>query len=60
MKQSFRILLLLLVWDLISVVIAIDSGIISEYKDVRFDVDDVPAFPFRQWPKMCKFANRYL
>ncbi len=34
-----------LVWDLISAVIAIDSGIISEYKDVRLDVDDVPASP---------------
>ena len=34
-----------LVWDLISAVIAIDSGIITEYKDVRLDVDDVPASP---------------
>lgn len=33
------------VWDLISVAIAIDSGIISEYKDVRLDVDDVPDSP---------------
>ena len=34
-----------LVWDLISVVIAIDSNIITEYKDARLDVDDVPASP---------------
>ena len=33
------------VWDLISAAIAIDSGIISEYKDVRLDVDDAPASP---------------
>ena len=31
-----------LVWDLISAVITIDSGIITEYKDVRLDVDDIP------------------
>ncbi len=30
-----------LVWDLISAVIAIDSAIITEYRDVRLDVDDV-------------------
>ena len=34
-----------LVWDLISAVIAIDSGIITGYKDVRLDVDDVPGSP---------------
>lgn len=34
-----------LVWDLISAVIAIDSDVISEYKDVRLDVDDAPASP---------------
>lgn len=33
------------VWDLISAAIAIDSGIISEYRDVRLDVDDVPSSP---------------
>ncbi|MCQ2068044.1 MAG: nucleoside hydrolase [Bacteroidaceae bacterium] len=33
------------VWDLISAAIAIDSDIISEYKDVRLDVDDNPDSP---------------
>lgn len=34
-----------LVWDLISAIITIDSSIITEYKDVRLDVDDVPDSP---------------
>lgn len=34
-----------LVWDLISAVIAIDPGVITEYKDVRLDVDNIPDSP---------------
>ena len=34
-----------LVWDLISAVIAVDPGIITRYKDVGLDVDDVPDSP---------------
>lgn len=34
-----------LVWDIISAVIAIDSSIITEYKDARLDVDDNPESP---------------
>ena len=34
-----------LVWDLISAVIAIDSGVITGYRDARLDVDDVPDSP---------------
>lgn len=31
-----------MIWDLLSAVIAIDSSVITEYKDVRLDVDDNP------------------
>lgn len=34
-----------LVWDLISAAIVIDPDIITEYKDVRLDVDDAPDSP---------------
>ena len=34
-----------LVWDLISAVIAVDSGIITGYRDTRLDVDDDPTSP---------------
>ena len=34
-----------LVWDMISAVIAIDSDIITAYKDARIDVDDDPSSP---------------
>lgn len=34
-----------LVWDVISGAVAIDPAIITEYRDVRLDVDDDPASP---------------
>lgn len=34
-----------LVWDLISAVIVLDSSIVTQYKDVRLDVDDDPESP---------------
>jgi len=34
-----------LVWDLISAAIVVDSSIITQYRDVRIDVDDNPSSP---------------